>query len=165
MTFRTCRYEKELSEALKQGHWPKACTQELRAHVVGCESCHELILVTETFQRAKRESVQATPAGSPELLWWRAQLRRRYTATAAVGRPLTIAQIFAWITSLLVTVVFVVSQYHHGLRWASWGITSSKILQMLPPSISSANLMLFLPAIGIVVALSGVVLYLTLERS
>ena len=165
MTFRTCRYEKELAEALKQGYWPKACSEELRSHVAGCESCNELILVTETFQRAKRESVQTTPAGSPELLWWRAQLRRRYAATTVVGRPLTIAQIFAWATSLLVTIVFVVSQYHHGLRWASWGIAPSKLLQMLPPYISSANLILFLPAIGIVVALSGVVLYLTLERS
>lgn len=165
MTFRTCRYEKEISEALKQGYWPKACSDELRAHVAGCESCYELILVTETFQRARKESVQAASSGSPELLWWRAQLRRRYAATAAVARPLTIAQIFAWITSVLVAVVFVVSQYHHGLRWASWGIAPSKLLQMLPPSISSANLFLFLPAIGIVVALSGVVLYLTLERS
>lgn len=165
MTFRTCRYEKEISEALKQGYWPKACSDELRAHVAGCESCNELILVTETFQRARKESVQAASSGSPELLWWRAQLRRRYAATAAVARPLTIAQIFAWITSVLVTVVFVVSQYHHGLRWASWGIAPSKLLQMLPPYISSANLLLFLPAIGIVVALSGVVLYLTLERS
>src|SRR5579883_2919674 len=165
MTFRTCKYEKELAEALKQGYWPKACTEELRAHVAGCESCNELILVTETFQRARKESVQAASPGSPELLWWRAQLRRRYAATARVARPVTIAQVFAWITSLLVTVVFVVSQYHHGLRWASWGIAPSKLLQMLPPYISSANLLLFLPAIGIVVALSGVVLYLTLERS
>ncbi len=165
MTFRTCRFEKELADALKQGFWPKACTEELRAHVVGCQSCRELVLVTQTFQHAKRESLQAATPGSPELLWWRAQLRRRYAATAAVARPLTIAQIFAWITSVLVTVVFVVSQYHHGLRWAAWGITPSKLLQMLPASISSANLLLFLPAIGIVLALSGVVLYLTLERS
>lgn len=165
MTFRACKCETELAEALKQGYWPKACTEELRAHVAGCESCRELILVTGTFQRARRESVQAAPPGSPELLWWRAQLRRRYAATAAVARPLTIAQTFAWITSLLVTIVFVASQYHHGLRWESWGISSSKIVQMLPSSVSSADLLLFLPAIGIVIAVSGIVLYLTLERS
>ncbi len=164
MTFRACKYEKEITEALKQGYWPNVCTDELHSHVAGCESCRELILVTEIFQHAKRQSVLAAPPGSPELFWWRAQLRRRYAATAAVARPLTVAQIFAWITSVLVTIVFVVSQYHHGLRWESWGVPSSKILQMLATSIAGVNLLLFLPAIGIIVAVSGIVLYLTLER-
>ena len=33
MTFRTCSYEKELTQALKDGHWPQGCGPELRAHV------------------------------------------------------------------------------------------------------------------------------------
>jgi hypothetical protein len=56
MTFRTCSFEKELTQALKDGHWPQGCGPELRAHVDGCSNCGDLVLVTETFQRARSES-------------------------------------------------------------------------------------------------------------
>ena len=120
MTFRTCSFEKELAQALKDGHWPEGCGPELRAHVHACCNCSDLVLVTQTFQRARSESERTAPSGSPSLLWWRAQLRRRNAAAERVSRPITIAQIFAWFVIVLVGVVFVASQYHHGLRWASW---------------------------------------------
>ena len=73
MTFRTCSYEVELTQALKDGHWPQGCGTELRAHVDGCGSCRDLVLVTQAFQGARRGSEQLVPSGSASLLWWRAQ--------------------------------------------------------------------------------------------
>jgi hypothetical protein len=169
MMFRTCSHEKELTQALKDGHWPQGCGPELRAHVNACTNCSDLVLVTQTFERARSESERAAPCGSPSLLWWRAQLRRRNTATQCISRPITIAQTFAWLVVVLVGAVFVVSQYRHGLRWASWG---AEIFPARPSHLLSAgtglgewNLVLLISGLGVLALLSALVVYLVSEES
>ena len=120
MTFRTCSFENELTQALRDGHWPEGCGPELRAHVENCANCSDLVLVTQAFQSARSESEHAALSESPSLLWWRAQLRRRNAATERVSRPVTIAEIFALVVYVFVGVVLVASQYRHGLKWSSW---------------------------------------------
>ena len=165
MNLRACSYERELSQALKEGHWPDASSKDLRDHVNGCDLCRDLILVTQAFQRAKRESIQVAPAGSPELLWWRAQLRRRRVAAETVSRPIAIAQIFAWVVSLMITIGFAVSQYNHGLRWESWGISPSKLLHLISASVTGWDTLVFLPGLAAVLVISGLVLYLATDHS
>lgn len=170
MTFRACSYEKELAQALKDGHWPQSCGAELRAHVEACDKCGDLVLVTQTFQLARRESERAAPAGgSPSLLWWRAQLRRRNAAAERVNRPITIAQTFAWFVTLLVGVVFVASQYRQGLRWASWWseLAPGRALHILSSGAGMAgwNPLLLISGFAVLALLSGVVVYLASEKS
>jgi hypothetical protein len=175
MTFRTCSFEKELTQALKDGHWPQGCGPELRAHVDGCSNCGDLVLVTETFQRARSESERATPGGgSPSLLWWRAQLRRRNAAAERVSRPITIAQTFAWFVTVLVGVIFVASQYRHGLRWVSWWpeLVPSRAFHLLMSSVISSgsglaswNPLLLISGFAVLAMLSGLVVYLASEKS
>ena len=170
MTFRTCSYENELAQALKAGHWPQGCLPELRAHVETCGNCSDLVLVTQTFQRARGESERASPlSSSPSLLWWRAQLRRRNAATKRVARPITIAQTFAWLVTLLVGIVFVALQYHHGLHWASWWteFVPARALHSLPAGSGQAdwNLLLLISGFAVLALLSGLVLYLASEKS
>ena len=169
MNLRTCSYEKELAQALKDGHWPDGCAPELRAHVDACANCSDLVLVTQTFQNARSESAREVPADSPSLLWWRAQLRRRNAAAERVSRPITIAQTFALAVNVLVAVVLVASQYRHGLRWALWwqGITPARVLHLMSGTSATAgwNLLLLIPMIGGLVLLSGLVLYVVSEKS
>jgi hypothetical protein len=171
MTFRACSYEKELTQALKDGHWPEGCGPELRAHVDACDNCSDLVLVTQTFQLARSESEHATPCGSPSLLWWRAQLRRRYAATERVSRPITIAQIFAWLVTVLVGIVFVASQYRQGLHWASWWseLVPARILLLLPIApIGNGQVdpihLLLLSAFGVLLLFSALVVYFASEE-
>jgi hypothetical protein len=169
MILRICSSEREVLQALKAGHWPDGCAPELRAHVESCASCRDLVLVTQTFQIARSESAQLAPIGSPGLIWWRAQLRRRYAATEQVNRPITVAQIFALLVTLLVATVFVATQYHHGLHWAScWsGLTPARLLHL----VSSAslkpdwNLLFLIPGLGILALFGGLVLYLAAKES
>jgi hypothetical protein len=169
MMFRTCTYEKELTQTLKDGHWPQGCGQELRAHVDACAACSDLVLVTQTFQRARSASDIAAPAGSPSLLWWRAQLRRRNAAEQRVAQPITIAQIFAWSVTALVAIIFVASQYRSGLHWASWWseLVPSRTFHLL--SVGSGpvgwNLALLISGLGVLALLSAVVVYLASEKS
>jgi hypothetical protein len=169
MRLGSCSYEKEVAQALKDGHWPQGCTQELRGHVRGCTSCRDLVLVTEAFRSARSESALGGPSASPGLLWWRAQLRRRNTATEQISRPITIAETFALIVTVAVAIGFIASQYHHGLRWASWWseVTLSRALHLV--SIGSAtmndNLSLLIPGLGMLALIGGLVLYLVTEKS
>lgn len=168
MTFGSCAYEKEISAALKAGHWPEGCDRELRAHVDACASCGDLVLVTQTFQQARSESVQTVPSIPPGLLWWRAQLRRRNAITRRVSRPLTIAQVFAWLVLGVVTIAVVTSQYRQGFRWISWWSEFSLSRTLHSWALAAAgmdwNLALLIPGLGILVLLSGLVVYLAAER-
>jgi hypothetical protein len=172
MTFRTCSYEKELTQALKNGHWPEGCGAELRAHVDACGTCSDLVLVTQALQCARSESERAAICGSPSLLWWRAQLRRRNAATERVSRPITIAQVFALFVYVFVGVVFVASQYRHGLRWASWWsellpARTFHSLHSLPAGSAQVdwNLLLLISGLAVLALLSGLVVYLASEKS
>jgi hypothetical protein len=169
MMFRGCSYEREVMQALSAGHWPNSCGAELHAHVEGCASCRDLVLVTQTFQAARSESVQARPVESGSLLWWRAQLRRRNAAAKSISRPITIAQIFAWGITVVAAVIFVASQYHHGLNWASWWaeLTPARALHFAPANADKPdwNLLLLIPGIGTLALVGGLLVYLASEKS
>jgi hypothetical protein len=168
MRFRTCGYEKEVTQALKDGHWPQGCGPELRTHVDACGNCSDLVLVTQTFLGARSESEQCAPCGSPSLLWWRAQLRRRNAAAERVSRPITIAQVFAWLVTVLVGVVFVASQYRRGLHWASWWSELMPLRTFHLLSIGSGqvdwNLLLLISSFGVLALLSALVVYLASQK-
>ena len=168
MTFRTCAYEKEVRQALKDGHWPAGCLPELREHVQKCASCSDLVLVTEAFQKARKDFSPEVPQTS-NLLWWRAQLQRRRAAAEQVTRPITVAQTFAWAVSVLAAVVFAISQYHHGLRWANWWseVAPLRLFHLAPVATQNLDWKLFLliPTIGALALFGGVVVYLASEKS
>jgi hypothetical protein len=169
MTFRTCSFESELTQALRDGHWPEGCGPELRAHVENCANCSDLVLVTQAFQSARSESERAALSGSPSLLWWRAQLRRRNAATERVSRPVTIAEIFALVVYVFVGVVLVASQYRHGLKWSSWWaeITPARAFHFLSPGSGQVNpnLLLLIFGFGVLGLVSILVAYLVSEKS
>ena len=169
MMFRPCSYEKEVSQAVKNGQWPQGCDPELRAHVDTCGKCSDLALVTQTFLCARNEAERAAPCGSPSLLWWRAQLRRRNSSTRLVNRPLMIAQTFAWFVVLFVGVVFGASQYHHGLRWASWWseFVPPRAFHLLPFGSGQVgwNFLLLISGFAVLALLSALVVYLAAEKS
>jgi hypothetical protein len=169
MTFRSCTYEEEVVRALKAGHWPDGCALELCEHVEACENCSDLVLVTQSFQLARREAELETIADSASLLWWRAQLRRRNAAAERVSRPITIAQRFALFVYGVVGLLFVASQYSHGLRWSSWWseLGGGRVLHFsyARPGTLDGNLPLLVLCLGALALLSGLVVYLASEKS
>ena len=120
MKLRACAQEKEVAALVLRGQWPAACPADLRAHVESCRSCGDLVAVMQAFQGARMESSRAAQPGSPGVLWWRAQLRRRRAAVERIGKPILGAQIFALSITLVLAAGFVVSQARHGLAWLSW---------------------------------------------
>lgn len=138
MNLRSCPREGEVKILVERGQWPQACAPELCSHVKSCRSCSELVLVTTAFQRARNQAVGAAKLGSPGLLWWRAQLRRRNAAVERISRPILGAQIFALAVNLLLAATVAVWQARHGLAWLTW-------LQKLPHSVNSDSFRSFIP--------------------
>jgi len=163
MIFRTCPYE----NSLKSGHWPAGCSPDLRDHVRRCDSCKDVVLLTEAFQMARRGAPSETNVPA-SLIWWRAQLRQRRAADEQVRTPVTIAQLFAWAISLVAAVGFIVSQYHHGLRWAAWFSDLTPDFVRLSPILSGHlawSLVVLIPTLGALALVAGLVVFLVSEKS
>ena len=111
-----CSFEKDLSLALHEGCWPAASDPALQAHVAGCASCSDLVLVTTTLQRARIAAVHAPVLPSPGVLWWRAQVRRRNTATERMSRPI----VFTEVATLLVTLAALAFATYRFVDWVDW---------------------------------------------
>ena len=133
------------------------------------------MLVTTAFQKARAEAAGAAKSGSPGVLWWRAQLRRRNAAVERIGRPILGAQIFALAVNLMLAIVFVVWQARHGFAWLTWLEQLPQIAAMhldsLWPSMvpgsgwsSLLNPMVVIPAAATLALLGGVVVYLASEK-
>jgi hypothetical protein len=165
-----CPHETELQAIVRSGHWPDACEPELRNHVKACDRCTSQLLVLYAFQRARAEAVHAAPVDHSNLLWWRAQLRRRNDALQRVGRPITTAQIFALCISVFAAAALLISQLRHGWNWSSLLPNASTLSHFDALSFFAAvktdwGLLLLLTGVGTVVMLSAVVLYLVSDRS
>lgn len=139
MLMRSCTREAEVKALVERGQWPQACAPDLRDHVSACRSCSELALVTAAFQRARNQAVGAAKIGSPGLLWWRAQLRRRNAAVERISKPILSAQIFALAVNLVVAAAVAVWQARQGVAWLTW-------LQELPHSFGSQWFSSLLPS-------------------
>lgn len=171
MTFSPCPHEKEVTEALHAGRWPDGCVPELRTHVDACRSCNDLVLVTQTFQRARHASVQVAHLDAPGVLWWRAQLQRRNAAVVRATKPIAAAQLFALLLNVVAIVGFLVLQPKYSVHWISqcgeflrtYTFNSERFWSFLFLK-PDWNLMLLIPSLGVLALLGGVVLYLAVER-
>jgi hypothetical protein len=160
-----CTREKEVKTLLERGQWPRACAEELRAHVEGCRVCSELVLVQGALAEA-RTSAMALPALPPAGgLWWRAQLRRRNEAIARIGKPLLGAEIFAVLIVALVAVCGVVWQLRRGIDLAEW-LRALHLDTLWPASLASfdGGWWFLVPVLATLAVVSGVVVYFASEK-
>ena len=169
MIFGTCAREKDVAGLLQRGHWPQACSPELRTHVAACRACSNLVLLTQTFKRARANTAGMARLEAPGVLWWRAQLRRRNAAIERIGKPILGAQIFALAVTLLVAVGFLVTQARQGAHWIAWfeALPHSLHFEALLPAAFptfDSGLWLVVPILAALAVLSGVVAYVASEQ-
>jgi anti-sigma factor RsiW len=147
-----CSRRSEVRAMLALGHWPAACSAELREHVESCHDCSAAVKFTLAMQADRRLAAPQLP--SAELVWWRAQLRKKQTAMEQVQLPLRQAQIFAVGLSFCIALGL--------MAWitlnAGWGIWKS-LATLLP--IGEWTLMLV--GAAALLLLAAVAVYLKLE--
>ncbi len=159
MSFGICNRENEVASALRTGHWPEACTDELRSHVDACNACSQRVLLTQAFHRERAAASAQPRLESPGALWWRAQLRRRNAAIERISRPILGAQVFAVAVAVIAAVAFLVSQARQSTGWLAWIADTPRALHLealLPASMQNATgAALMCVALLAVVALIG----------
>jgi hypothetical protein len=173
MTLRNCPRHPEIKSLLGRGHWPAAATPDLLSHAETCQSCAQLVLLTQAFRQDRAHAhVQAAPRlEAPGVLWWRAQLRRRNSAIERLQRPLIGAQIFAVTLSLMAAAAFLAWQSKQGLGWLadfpkSLHFDSLHFETLLPTALQTPlGLTALITAVLAVLALlSGALAYATSEK-
>jgi hypothetical protein len=165
-----CPLETQIQAIVRSGHWPQACDPELRKHIETCRTCGEQLLLRHAFHTVRAQTMQAARVDHPDLLWWRAQLRRRNDALQRVSKPITTAQIFALCISLLAAAALLRSQLGKEFNWSSWLPESSNpshfdALSFFTSVKADWGLLLLLTGLGTVLLLSAVVVYLASDRS
>jgi hypothetical protein len=154
MNWHACSRSEELRQTFAQGHWPDACPADLRAHVEQCALCANEILIATHLQRARGEAMSSAQPGASNLLWLRAQARRRNAALERIGRPLVAAQAFAFAVILAAMA---------GLVVAHWHSLTDRALS-LTTALAGWGLAPIALGIAIVTTLGCLAAYLTLER-
>jgi len=158
MTLRTCERENEMLTVLRSGGWPAAADAELRTHVAGCASCSEVMRVKAGLMQMRAETMSAAPLETAGVLWWKAQVRRRYAAQRRLEKPVRGAQVFALLVGLAAGLGLLASQAENG-GWLEW-------LRQVPETGMEWSSAWSGPGWGLIVAvgalavLGGLVLYL-----
>jgi hypothetical protein len=157
----TCSHLEEIRQSLAAGHWPHAAAPELRIHAETCNRCAQEVLLTTHFQTARADTLPVAQPIAANLLWWRAQLRRRNAALTRAARPIAAAQIFALAVVLIAIAALVATHWHSVLAFAAPDATVT-----LPATGTASGLtpLILTLAITLVTTLSGVVLYLSTDR-
>jgi hypothetical protein len=178
MKLKSCRHENELRELMARGQWPDACPPELRAHVSGCRTCGDLVLISDAFQHARITSLAAARPVPPAVLLWRAQLRRRNAAMERIRRPLLGAQIFACAVTALAALGFAGFEARNGVAWLTWSYWHDWLVQL--PQAAAAqwastgsgsqagsgwSWLVLVPALATLVLLGSVAVYVATDKT
>ena len=163
-----CSHLAEVRKVLAAGQWPQAVTPELRAHATACTRCTQEILITQHLSAAKASAIAAAendaPVAAPQLLWWRAQLRRRNAALVQAARPIAAAQIFAIAITAAAAIGLIATHWDFILSHTVRASASSVSVSSFTALVGNWSLAPLILAITLVATLGGVALYLSTDR-
>jgi len=155
MTLRSCSEEPDVLIAAASG---RALSASLAAHLASCPSCREQAEAV-AFVRGLAETPDAAhPLPDPAVLWWKAQLLRRWQAERAASEPIERMRWIELAAGVASLVAFLVWQWEGLLNLLSRaipaGIAAASAAASAPEAVSPPTLALMLGAtasIGLVV--------------
>ena len=101
MLDRMCAHQQDVIDAAMAGRQPDAT---LARHVAGCASCREAAEVVRWMQQLSQEPAPAHTMPNPDVIWWKAQLLRRWEVERKAAAPIEHmhkAEIFAGVAGFL----------------------------------------------------------------
>ena len=157
-----CPHEERVAELVSEGRWPWEADPGLLRHAEKCSCCCDVVSTLNLLQQARSATVLAAHAGSPYILWWKAELRRRTSIAEQITKPLVWAERFALLCMGCVATAFVVWQRGEILDWVSRvaGTFSSHALGF--SFTYDSNLMLYSIVVGLaaVACICGLTLFM-----
>jgi hypothetical protein len=154
-----CAREREVIKLLDRGQWPEGCSDHVRAHVAGCRSCRELVLLKQALGQERMKAASEARLEAPGVLWWRAQLRRRNAAMQRIARPFLGAQLFALAVCMASAIVYILALSRRGFDWTAWLGDLPRALHfraLMPPGLVNSPWEIWVAvSVAAVVALMG----------
>jgi len=152
-----CEREQDVLDAIAADRWPDRLNDELSTHVAGCTICRDLAPVAHAFAEDGQTAFEQVRLPSAGLVWWRAEIRARQQAVRAAGRPITFVQVVTGACGIAVALGL--------LAWAGLGALLGMSTRELWVAIASQPLLLplFYLAIGVLILLGSIALYLVLS--
>jgi predicted anti-sigma-YlaC factor YlaD len=108
MTHRVCTREPDFLTAAADG---RQLSAELEAHLVSCPSCREQVEAVAFVRGLADTSDAPHPLPDPAVIWWKAQLLRRWQAERAVEAPIERMRWIELAAGLASLTVFLVWQW------------------------------------------------------
>lgn len=156
-----CARTAEVREMLRLGHWPQAAEVELAEHVRACRKCSEMVLLTQAFGAAKTNAMTEARVEPPALVWWRAQLRRKYEAVQRVERPMRV-QMLVVLAVVCVGLGLAFRLSGGANAWRAW--MSAGAGAVVRSGVGSLGLGLMVASAVALAMMAGLAVYLTMER-
>lgn len=153
-----CSRQKQVAEELRQARPPEVWDPALRAHLTGCRSCSDLVLVTQALQQDRMTIVHAAPVASPGIIWWKAQLRLRNGAVERVTRPIALAEKFALFGIVFVLAGLAVWQRTQIAAWFT-GLANSAV-ESSPSGSGGWAMVLIIACAGTLILVGGLAVYM-----
>jgi hypothetical protein len=100
-----CEYESEVLAAVIQGRWPERVDPDLRAHAAQCEICSDVAVIAGPLEDSRAELAAHVSLPDSGRVWRMAQLRAQLDAAEAANRPITAAQVIAFVCSAAVVLM------------------------------------------------------------
>ena len=88
-----CRFERDTIEAAKSGQW----TDALRGHVRTCADCAAAASVAGWMDLLGRTDERQQKLPDPAVVWLKSQILRGSAVAERASRPVTIAQVIAYL--------------------------------------------------------------------
>lgn len=147
-----CRFERDTIGAAKSGQW----TESLRAHVASCEDCTATASVAAWMDRLGRTDERTQKLPDPSVVWLKSQILRGSAAAERVSRPVTIAQVLAYVFVAAGWAGFLSWKWEFVRRWMNGFSTEHFAVQAASTSGVSLGMLLtlfMLSSITVLVAL------------
>jgi hypothetical protein len=110
-----CRHEQDTIRAAESGQW----TDSLRAHMKSCADCASAAAVAGWMDRLGRTDERQHKLPDPAVVWLKSQILRGSMAADRVSRPVTIAQIVAYVSVAALWAGFLSWKWQSIARWMS----------------------------------------------
>jgi predicted anti-sigma-YlaC factor YlaD len=113
MRANTCSHEHRIVRAAASGQAPDP---DVQTHLASCETCRDAVAVSRWMNAMAPTAGEFRSLPSPELLWWKAQLLRRWEAERRVTAPIERTQRVELLAAIAGVVGLVVWQWDHLVR-------------------------------------------------
>lgn len=153
MLGRICEHEPDMVDAAARGD---ERTGAVQAHLASCASCREAVAAMGWMRRMADASGDSHPLPDPGVIWWKAQLLRRWESERRAVAPIERMHWVELVSGLACFGIFLVWQWS-GLANIVARLSPSNLAAISSSSMSAASPLALMLVLGGTLAVCGMI--------